>query len=88
MSSELTMVIFTASASSHKNLLTTHRALSARVPLVGLFLLMFCATQLKLELSAMTNSHSLRTLTNALSNSQQPTRQAAVQSRNLASSNY
>lgn len=78
MSFKMTKAIYPASSLLLKSLLTTQRALSVREPLAGLFLLMLCAAKLILELSAMTNSLSLRTLTNALSNSQQLTRLAVA----------
>jgi hypothetical protein len=89
MSSEMTMMIFTASTSLQKILLTTKRALSARGTLAGLFLSMFCAAQLKLDLSAMTNSLSQRILTHALLNSQQSTKLGAARRKDsLASSSH
>ena len=80
-------MILSASASLHKILLTSQEgALSAKTTLIGLFLSMLFATNLKLELLVMTNSLLLKTLTNALSNSMPATMLAAVKKRNLASS--
>jgi hypothetical protein len=72
------MVIFMASNWLLKILLTSQRALSARAQLAGLFLSMFCAAPLKLEISATINSLPSRTLINALSISQPTTRLAVA----------
>jgi hypothetical protein len=85
MSSEMTMVIFPALSSLHSNLLTTQKESSAVAALVGMFLSMLCAMNLKLKLLAMTNFHSIRTLTNALSNSKLSTMLDVVKSSHQAS---
>jgi hypothetical protein len=59
------IMIYPALIWVHMNLLTTQRALSAKAILAGMFLSLFCVAQLKLELSAMTDSLSFRT--NAIS---------------------
>ena len=78
MFSEMEMVMFPAFALLQKNHLTTQRALSASKLLVGLFLLILCATHRKLELLAMKNFPSQRTMTNALLNSPLSTMLAAA----------
>jgi hypothetical protein len=55
------IMIYPALILVHMNLLTIQRALSAKAPLAGMFLLMFCAAELKMELSAMTAFLSFRT---------------------------
>lgn len=82
------MVMLLASFSLQKNLLTTQRALFAKKILVGLFLLILCATHLKLDLYGMKNSLLLRkTMINAISNSWLYIMLAVVYQNPLASFN-
>ena len=79
----MAMVILPASTSLQKNLLTNQTALSAISTLVGLFLSMLCAVNRKLELLAMTNYLTLKTLRDALSNSSYFIMLAAASSKPL-----
>jgi hypothetical protein len=69
MSSEVPMVMFSASSSLHNNHLTSQGKRFAIKLLVGLLFSILFAMHLKLDLLALKNSSLQRTLTYALSNS-------------------